>query len=264
MPGCRNAAFVDVHHVDRRVDGGGHEPDGPITLCAAHHDAVHRGALVIRGTYSSGFEFVHADRSAYGAEEASPSRSSVPAQVQRALVGLGFELREAQALCDRVATHAGRRATVEEVLAAAPGPRGYRVREEPAVYGLRFPSRSAGVTNRRDRVGRVPTRGNPMVPMDWTIFAFIPTFGAHPEVVRRPSRAVPSASRGAQRTERASRSFRRCTRPWSSTAGSDGSSCRTNRRRAARSAARTRRGSTPSRPPAGGRSRSPRRWCTDT
>ncbi|HEY8429178.1 MAG TPA: hypothetical protein VIL20_12415 [Sandaracinaceae bacterium] len=94
---------------------------------------------MIRGRHSSGFEFVHADRSAYGAESASPSRSAVLAQVQTALVGLGFKLREAQALCDQVAPHAGRGATVEEVLAAAlraaPGPPGYRVREEVARHG---------------------------------------------------------------------------------------------------------------------------------
>ncbi|HEY8429179.1 MAG TPA: HNH endonuclease signature motif containing protein [Sandaracinaceae bacterium] len=28
VPGCRNAAFVDVHHTDRRADGGSHDPDG--------------------------------------------------------------------------------------------------------------------------------------------------------------------------------------------------------------------------------------------
>ncbi|HEY8431900.1 MAG TPA: hypothetical protein VIL20_26165 [Sandaracinaceae bacterium] len=66
-------------------------------------------------------------------------------RIEKARVGLGFKLREAQARCDQVAPRVGRGAKVEEVLAAAlraaPGPRGYRMREEPAVHG---PARAAG------------------------------------------------------------------------------------------------------------------------
>lgn len=49
VPGCRHATFVDVHHIQQRVDGGGDDLDNLVVLCTAHHRAVHRGALVIEG-----------------------------------------------------------------------------------------------------------------------------------------------------------------------------------------------------------------------
>ena len=89
VPGCRHAAFVDIHHVERRADGGDHDPERLILLCGAHHTAAHEGTLVIRGTCSAGFVFEHADGRRYGDEAASPARSRVLAQVLTALVGMG-------------------------------------------------------------------------------------------------------------------------------------------------------------------------------
>ncbi|MFZ5894883.1 MAG: HNH endonuclease [Myxococcota bacterium] len=38
--GCRHATFVDAHHPKPRSEGGQHEPDNLVCLCAAHHRAV--------------------------------------------------------------------------------------------------------------------------------------------------------------------------------------------------------------------------------
>src|SRR6185503_12614972 len=47
VPGCAHATFVDVHHVETRADGGDHDADNLLTLCGAHHRAVHEGTLRI-------------------------------------------------------------------------------------------------------------------------------------------------------------------------------------------------------------------------
>jgi len=46
VPGCRHTRYVDVHHLDPRAEGGGHEPENLITLCGAHHRALHRGEIL--------------------------------------------------------------------------------------------------------------------------------------------------------------------------------------------------------------------------
>ncbi len=77
------------------------------------------GTLVVRGTHSQGFAFHHADGSWYGAPTASPERSSVLARVLAALVGMGFEQRDAQAMIDRAAPHVGPDATLDAAMRAA-------------------------------------------------------------------------------------------------------------------------------------------------
>jgi len=58
--------FVDIHHPEPRSEGGDHNPDTMVVLCAAHHRAVHRGQLVLEGRVSTGLVFRHADGRAYG------------------------------------------------------------------------------------------------------------------------------------------------------------------------------------------------------
>jgi hypothetical protein len=53
VPGCRHATFVDVHHITARADGGGDDVENLLVLCAAHHRAVHRGALVLEDLIST-------------------------------------------------------------------------------------------------------------------------------------------------------------------------------------------------------------------
>ena len=119
VPGCGHSAFVDLHHIERRADGGDHDPERLIALCGAHHKATHVGTLVIRGTYSSGFVFEHADGVRFGDAAASPARSSVLAQVLEALVGMGWKQREAQGMVDRARTHVGPATKVEDALRLA-------------------------------------------------------------------------------------------------------------------------------------------------
>src|SRR5690606_10508316 len=138
VPGCSHSAFRHLHHTVRRADGGKHDPELMCGLCTQHHKATHVGTLVIRGTYSSGFVFEHADGEAYGSRNVSPKRAQVLATVLQLLVGSGYKQREAQAMIDPLATHVGHDAEVTDVLRAAlqaaPLPPGCVVREERAVY----------------------------------------------------------------------------------------------------------------------------------
>jgi hypothetical protein len=49
-PGCRSARGLEVHHIVRRADGGGHDPSGIVLLCGACHRSHHAGVLMISGT----------------------------------------------------------------------------------------------------------------------------------------------------------------------------------------------------------------------
>jgi len=99
VPGCRNHRFLDVHHVDPRSEGGGHDPDRLAVLCGSHHRAVHAGALCVDGTGTGGFAFRHADGTSYGAP-LSPPAVDVVRQVLGALENMGFKPTRARALVD--------------------------------------------------------------------------------------------------------------------------------------------------------------------
>jgi hypothetical protein len=100
VPGCTHATFVDVHHVLTRADGGRHDASNLITLCGAHHRAVHEGTLRIVAARAESAEFLHADDTPYGAHP-SPSVVAVQAQAFRALRGLGFGERDARQALER-------------------------------------------------------------------------------------------------------------------------------------------------------------------
>jgi len=50
VPWCRAAANIDVHHLRYRKHGGGHQMENMTSLCGGHHDAHHRGDLLIEGS----------------------------------------------------------------------------------------------------------------------------------------------------------------------------------------------------------------------
>src|SRR5690349_5838413 len=54
VPGCRLATFLDVHHLRLCSEGGKNTLENLITLCGAHHTALHRGKLLTEGTASRG------------------------------------------------------------------------------------------------------------------------------------------------------------------------------------------------------------------
>ncbi|MBK7071409.1 MAG: HNH endonuclease [Myxococcales bacterium] len=67
VPGCRNARYVDVHHIVPRVAGGDHTPTKLAVMCSAHHKAAHDGRLRIDGTAPGKLRLTHADGRPYGA-----------------------------------------------------------------------------------------------------------------------------------------------------------------------------------------------------
>jgi hypothetical protein len=101
VPGCRNAVFVDLHHLVLRSEGGAHDPDTMIVVCAAHHRAEHRGQLIIEGRVSTGLQFRHADGNRYGAV-VDPRVAEAQAEAFRALRALGFREGEGRRALERV------------------------------------------------------------------------------------------------------------------------------------------------------------------
>jgi hypothetical protein len=52
VPGCRNATYVDLHHLELRSEGGGNDPDNLVVLCGARTTA-RCTAVVCRSTERS-------------------------------------------------------------------------------------------------------------------------------------------------------------------------------------------------------------------
>jgi hypothetical protein len=119
VPGCRHAVFVDVHHIEAKSDGGSHDPENLVTLCSAHHRALHRGELVVDGRVSEALTFRHADGSEYGSRSASPRTSDARSTAFRALRSLGFRESEARRALARIETHVGGETSAEAVLRQA-------------------------------------------------------------------------------------------------------------------------------------------------
>jgi hypothetical protein len=119
VPGCRNAVFLDLHHVKPRCERGDHDPDNLVVLCSAHHRAQHRGQLIIDGRASAGFVFRHADGSRYGAV-VDPHAAGVQGEAFRALRSLGFRESEAKSALAHVQEHSPSTGnTTEGILRAA-------------------------------------------------------------------------------------------------------------------------------------------------
>jgi hypothetical protein len=118
VPGCRNSRFTDVHHVHLRSEGGTHDPENLLCMCSVHHMAVHRGALLIEGTWATGLTFRHADGSSYGAP-ASPHAAAILSDVHQALTGLGFKEREARRMVETVRPQLGADATTVDAVRCA-------------------------------------------------------------------------------------------------------------------------------------------------
>jgi hypothetical protein len=118
VPGCRNATYVDVHHLDLRSEGGSNDPDNLIVLCAAHHRVLHQGRLRIDGTVSTGLRIQHADGTAYGVMP-SPSLAEASARAFAGLRNLGFSERTARVCLERALSGASANATAETLLRSA-------------------------------------------------------------------------------------------------------------------------------------------------
>ena len=100
VPGCRHGTFLDVHHLNLRSEGGGHTFDNLVTLCPAHHRALHFGQLTVDGAPSTGLVFRHSDGSMYGTEP-SAARADIAQKVFLALTGQGFSEKQVREVLPR-------------------------------------------------------------------------------------------------------------------------------------------------------------------
>ena len=111
-PGCTHATFVDVHHVQPRAEGGRNEASNLLTLCGAHHRAVHRGELLIEREHDGALIFRHA----YG-RPVAPRLIDAHAKVFSALRHLGFREGEVKTVLTELRGDAALEgATVEQLL----------------------------------------------------------------------------------------------------------------------------------------------------
>jgi hypothetical protein len=118
VPGCRNATYVDLHHLDLRSEGGSNDPDNLVVLCGAHHGALHRGRLRIDGKVSTGLRVRHADGTAYGFLP-SPLLAAASAMAFAGLRNLGFSEKTARASLEHALSEAPANATTGTLLRAA-------------------------------------------------------------------------------------------------------------------------------------------------
>lgn len=160
---CRNAVFVDVHHIVPRADGGAHDPEQMLVLCGAHHRALHKGRLIIEGRASTGFRILHADGTPYGTLP-NPLAAQTAEEAFAALRQLGFRQTEVQRALEqlrRSGQNSSETSSAELIRAALrllvpQAPAGYRARahsqaapragERRGHYGCRsMPHVGAGV-----------------------------------------------------------------------------------------------------------------------
>jgi hypothetical protein len=119
VPGCRNRRFTDNHHITTKEEGGEHDPDLIVTICAGHHRPVHRGLLIIEGRVSTGLRFYHADGSPYGVTPPDPQAVETAQRAFSALRNLGFKDGEVKRALAEVRAHVD--TGIEELIRAALG-----------------------------------------------------------------------------------------------------------------------------------------------
>jgi hypothetical protein len=137
-PGCRSARGLEIHHLVRRVDGGGHDASNLTLRCGACHHAIHDGKLVVTGVApdritvhrtsdarSSHAMTRHGTRSPDARSPRSVTASSkleiatTRAQARDALVKLGWTSAVARAAVEAASACVGADASVEVLLREA-------------------------------------------------------------------------------------------------------------------------------------------------
>jgi hypothetical protein len=66
VPGCRNVACIEYHHLAPRSKGGPNTPINLLPLCARHHTSTHEGRLAIERSPSGEIIFRHENGTLYG------------------------------------------------------------------------------------------------------------------------------------------------------------------------------------------------------
>jgi hypothetical protein len=118
VPGCRNATWLEVHHLRLRSEGGDHDPGQLALLCGLHHRMLHEGLLWSEGDSARDVRFVHADGTTYGQ---SPNAEEVGLMnhAYGALRQMGFGETESKRALGSVRSHVGRTARLEDIVRAA-------------------------------------------------------------------------------------------------------------------------------------------------
>jgi hypothetical protein len=138
VPGCKNARFLDLHHIRLSSEGGSNDPSNLITLCGAHHRAVHRGELSITGSVKEGVCFRHADGTAYG-QAPDPRTVEVQTKAFAALRKLGFRESETRRVLTELCNeHGAQPPSLERIL-------------RDALARLTSPSSSSKASNRSSK-----------------------------------------------------------------------------------------------------------------
>jgi HNH endonuclease len=117
VPGCTNATFLDLHHIQPRSEGGGNDAANLLGICGAHHRAVHRGQLIIERA-AEGLRFSHGDGRPYG-ELGAPTAlevngRSIEIKVASALRNLGFRDADARTVLSELRREASARNTPDD------------------------------------------------------------------------------------------------------------------------------------------------------
>ena len=142
VPGCRVSRHLHIHHIEWRAHGGGHELWNLITVCSAHHAAIHDGKLFVTGTAPHELRWTHSDGRTYGmlADDCAPATccadvgpaalanrpattgeppSDAFADARSALRHAGFTARIADAAVEKARAQVRADAPLEDLIRAA-------------------------------------------------------------------------------------------------------------------------------------------------
>jgi hypothetical protein len=97
VPGCKNSAYLDLHHLELRSEGGRNVIWNILTICGAHHRATHQGTLIIEKDASGRVRFYHGDGTPYG-QALEPQALDAQTKLFSALRNMGFKESEVRAV----------------------------------------------------------------------------------------------------------------------------------------------------------------------
>ena len=139
VPGCRAARHIDVHHIQPRHLGGGHEAENLTSLCAGHHRALHDGRLKLTGRapnievqWTNGVEDADADAGDMAlaqphvghaqlrhGEPSSYEWAVKKTEAIQAMKQLGFSLPEARVYVAKAAQQLPRETSLDQLIRRA-------------------------------------------------------------------------------------------------------------------------------------------------
>ncbi|MBA3394826.1 MAG: HNH endonuclease, partial [Deltaproteobacteria bacterium] len=108
IPSCRSAAYLELHHIVAREDGGTHDASNIAVLCDGCHASLHRGQLTITGKAPHDLVVtrVH-DTMAHVGQPSRLDRATFLIEARTALVTLGYKKHEAAAAVAAAQAHVG-------------------------------------------------------------------------------------------------------------------------------------------------------------